>query len=244
MGEPGKTLISLNIRAGGGTRLPALLAYLGRRRPHTVVLPEWRDNAMGRAIAAWAERRRMRHAGFADGGTANGVFIASREHFTACSMTPPAAGAGVIALVCFEGFRLLACYFPLLGAKAVFFARCAEIAAAHAGQPLLLLGDLNTGNQQADRAGAGVRFACGEAFDDLATRHLPHDLWRRSQGPDAREWSWLSHRGNGFRIDHALANAAFVDWADPHCRHDHRPRRDGWTDHSAIIVRLAPDRGS
>lgn len=233
------TMICLNIRAGGGARVAALLRYLDRHDAHTVVLTEWRDNRCGQEFAAWAEARGMQHAAFADGGTANGVFIASRDAFTACTMTPGGTSPGVLALVRFRELRLLACYFPQLKAKAPFFARCAEIAARHAAQPLLLLGDLNTGNQLADRSDAAAPYACAEAFDDLANGCLSHDLWRRTQGPEAREWSWLSHRGNGFRIDHALANAAFVDWGRPLCTYDHQPRENGWTDHSAMIVRLA-----
>lgn len=236
--DRGALLLSLNIRAGGGARVAALLGYLGRHRPHTLVLTEWRDNEAGRAFTAWARRRRMHHAGIADGGTANGVFIASREPFSARSATPAADGAGVIALAEFARFRLLACYFPVGNDKAPFFARCAELASAHAGHPLLLLGDLNTGNQLADRVAEGVRYSCAEAFDGLATSGLPDDLWRRSQGAEARDYSWLSHRGNGFRIDHALANPLFTGWADPQCRYDHTPRRNGWSDHSAMLVRV------
>lgn len=239
-GGRGHLLLGLNIRAGGGARAAALLAYLERRRPHLVVLSEWRDNAAGGAFADWARRRRMHGVGLADGGTANGVFIAAREPFDVEPMTPGSGSAGVIAFARFAGFRLLACYFPLLAAKAAFFARCAEIAARHAAAPLLLLGDLNTGNQERDREPAGVRYACADAFDALTSGGLPHDLWRRSQGAKARQWSWLSHRGRGFRIDHALANDPFVAWADPHCRYDHRPRRDRLTDHSALLVTISP----
>lgn len=231
-------LISLNIRAGGGKRVAALLGYLDGHDADTVVLTEWRDTPSGRAFAAWAAARGMLHAAVTDGGTANGVFIASRDAFTASSVTPEGDCPGVLALARFADFTLLACYFPQLQAKAPFFARCAELAIAHAGRPFLLLGDLNTGNQVADRSEAAGPYACPEAFDDLVSRCLPHDLWRRTHGAEAREWSWLSHRGNGFRIDHALANTAFVEWGRPVCGYDHHPRQHGWTDHSALIVRL------
>ena len=63
-----------------------------------------------------------------------------------------------------------------------------------------------------------------------------HDLWRRSNGPNAQEWTWLSHRHNGFRFDHAFANAAFVDWADTRCQYDHTPPPARGTDHSALAI--------
>ena len=87
-----------------------------------------------------------------------------------------------------------------------------------------------------DRSENAGRYVCADAFDGLPLQHGLHDLWRRTNGPEAREWTWLSHRKNGFRIDHALANDVFVQWARPACSYDHRPREEGWTDHSAVVV--------
>jgi hypothetical protein len=56
---------------------------------------------------------------------------------------------------------------------------------------------------------------------------------------EAREWTWLSHRGNGFRIDHAFATKAFVVQAKPACRHDHAPRETALSDQSGLIVTAA-----
>jgi exonuclease III len=228
-------IVALNIRAGGGERVAALLRYLEQHNPHTVVLSEWRKGRYGVQIERWAQAREMHHAALTDGGTANGVFVASRAPFQTESSTPADQGAGALMLAHFEGFTLLACYFPALLAKEPFFARCAEIAAENAERPFLMLGDLNTGNQIIDRAAQGVPYTCAADFDELSARHGLHDLWRRSNGPKAQEWTWLSHRWNGFRIDHAFGNAAFVQWADPTCWYDHIPR-GSLTDHSGIIV--------
>jgi exonuclease III len=232
-------ILGLNIRAGGGQRTAAIVDYLERHDPHTLVLTEWRASAPGADILAWARARRMHVGALNDGGTANGVLVASRARFGFESVRPDDAGTGVLMLARFAAFRLLACYFPSQKQKAPYFARCAEVARVQAGARFLLVGDLNTGNQVADRVEGGVRYHCAEAFDDLSAQCGLHDLWRRSQGPDAREWTWLSHRQNGFRLDHAFANAAFVAWARPDCRYDHAPRGT-FSDHSAIVVDCGP----
>lgn len=237
------SILALNVQAGGGPRIPALLRYFEQQDPQILVLSEWRDNPSGRQIQAWAEDRNMHHAGQTDGGTANGVFIAAKTPFTAQTVTPPGGSAGALMLARFDGFDVLACYFPGMNAKAPFFVRCAEIAAAHDSIPLLIVGDLNTGSQIGDRDERGDRYLCAEAFGALTARHGLHDLWRRTNGPQAREWTWLSRTKNGFRIDHAFANDAFVRRADPACVYDHGPRERSWTDHSALILRHKADFG-
>src|SRR5215472_5180258 len=55
----------------------------------------------------------------------------------------------------------------------------------------------------------------------------------------SREWTWHSTKGNGFRIDHALGNGAFVASAAQFAPTTIAPRETGLTDHSAVVVRLA-----
>jgi hypothetical protein len=51
-----------------------------------------------------------------------------------------------------------------------------------------------------------------------------------------RDWTWRSAK-NGFRIDHAFGNQAFLHrYPNFHCEIDHEPRLARLTDHSAIIV--------
>ena len=121
--------------------------------------------------------------------------------------------------------------------KAPYFDAAIAAALRHKRRKFLVLGDLNTGNQHADREPAGVRYNCADQFDAFTNDHHLIDLWRHSQGV-AREWSWQSHRQNGFRLDHAFANRAFVKQHAPHCVYDHTPRLSGLSDHSAVVVTL------
>ena len=148
-----RCIVALNIRSGGGTRARRLRAYLDSVRPDTVLLSQWRNNASGRAFAEWADSRGMSHAALTDGGTANGVFLASSDPFATESATPSVEGGhGCLMLARFRSMTLLVCYFPQLADKAPFFDRCLRLARAHRARPFLLAGDLNTGNQLADRS--------------------------------------------------------------------------------------------
>lgn len=232
-----KRLLSLNIRAGGGRRVAAICDYLDGIAPDLMVLTEWRAGLAGATLQKWAEARGLHHATLNDGGTANGVMVAARDRFTVASVTPRTGATGAIALARFANFSVLACYFPSMKEKAPFFDAVITSALRHKRRKFLLLGDLNTGNQHADREPAGVRYNCADQFDAFTNDHRLIDLWRHSQG-EAREWSWLSHRQNGFRLDHAFANRTFVKHHAPHCVYDHTPRLTGISDHSAVMVTL------
>ena len=232
-----KRLLSLNIRAGGGRRAAAIREYLDRIAPDLVVLTEWRTGIAGMAFQDWAAAHGLHHAAVNDGGTANGVMIAARDPFTIASVTPRTGATGSVALARFAELSVLACYFPSMKEKAPFFDAAIATALRHKRRKFILLGDLNTGNQNADREPAGVRYNCADQFDALTNNHRLVDLWRHSRG-EAREWSWLSHRQNGFRLDHAFANRVFVKTHVPHCVYDHTPRLTGLSDHSAVVVTL------
>lgn len=102
------------------------------------------------------------------------------------------------------------------------------------GEDCLLVGDWNTGLHGLDEPGA--TFACADRFALMEQRGYV-DLWRRRHGPDAREVSWLSARGAGYRIDHAFATAP-VSERVTRCDYDHSTR-GAITDHSGLIVDVA-----
>jgi hypothetical protein len=56
----------------------------------------------------------------------------------------------------FLDWTMLACYFPQGEAKGRYFDVCCDVARACSGRPLLMLGDLNTGNQLADKTPGGA----------------------------------------------------------------------------------------
>jgi exodeoxyribonuclease III len=229
---------ALNIRAGARTHAAGLCRYLDSLRPDTVLLTEWRNNAGGRTFVSWAEGQGMSHVALTDRCTLNGVFLASPDPFATESATPTAQSAGCLMLARFPWVTLLACYFPPPRAKAAFFDRCLELAAQHRAAPFLLASDLNTGNQLADRSEGAGKFYCSDPFDHLLSSGGLSDLWRLRNGV-SREWTWRSSKGNGFRIDHAFGDGAFIAAVTAICTYDHRARETGLTDHSAVVVRIS-----
>jgi exonuclease III len=127
--------------------------------------------------------------------------------------------------------------FPQLAEKRPFFDVCLKQATGLA-KPLLLVGDLNTGRNDIDLEQGATKFSRADQFDHLTSRSGMIDLWRKSNGFDAREWTWRSHK-SGFRIDHALGNAQLESHSPATaCWYDHSPRICGLTDHSALIILL------
>ena len=229
-------ILALNIRSGGGLRVEGMLRYIRQQDPDTIVLTEWRNNLFGGKISCWARDCGMHSVNCTDGKTANGVFVASKFPLAGTSERPAKPGPGVLLQTECGGLGLLACYFPQGTAKVEFFRKCMGIASDYVDKPFILLGDLNTGNQVADKDVAGASYYCAEWFDKLSSQGGLFDLWRLSNGRDAREWTWISNGGNGFRIDHAFANDAFIKRGRPTCRYDHEPRHARLTDHSLIVV--------
>jgi exodeoxyribonuclease III len=228
-------IVSLNIN---GARDPACLwLWLEAQGADIMVLTEFRLNPSGNILMDCVEEFGWHHhATF--GGTHNGVLVLSRTPFEAQVETPPGAPAGALMLCNFKSFALLACYFPQREAKKPFFAAVHGVAESYAAGPLLILGDLNVGNNCRDKSELGANFHLAETFDALSTDHDLSDLYRLTHGDDARDYSWISSALNGFRIDHALANQA---WLDMHeivfCYYDHAPRSElKLTDHSALIL--------
>lgn len=229
-------IISLNIRRPGRSNAQALLYWLAIQSPDVVVLLEWCDSASGKLI-----RRHLAASGFHVATTffrsrVNGILLATKDVCQTRRVTPENSDKGELLLTEVSRCNLLAAYFPQKKAKIPFFNICLQEAESFEDVPFLLLGDLNTGRNDFDVEGTGTPFDCADLFGALQTKGRLVDLWRLQNG-DQREWSW--HSGvNGFRLDHALANRAFLKhFSTIQCVYDHGPREIGFTDHSALIVR-------
>jgi exodeoxyribonuclease-3 len=184
----------------------------------------------------------MNWVGGCEGATLNGVAIAAKAPFDCASVTPGRETAGTLLRADFSDWTMLAAYFPQNELKRGYFDVCCDVAQACSGRPFLFVGDLNTGNQVADKTPRGDKYRCAERFDRLSSTEGLVDLWRRTHGDHAREWSWCTPK-NGFRIDHAFGNSEFVDQFRPMCHYDHAPREGRFSDHSALLITI-PARGA
>jgi exodeoxyribonuclease-3 len=97
----------------------------------------------------------------------------------------------------------------------------------------LAIGDFNTCRAFVDEPGAIDATA---HFMDSVEAIGFRDLWRHRY-PDGREYSWYSHRGNGFRVDHAFSPPGLAARAGE-VRYSHDERLAGLSDHSVLLLDL------
>lgn len=225
-------ILTWNIRHGGGTRAGAISAQLLTHEPDLVVLTEYRENPAGTLIR---ERLASSGLGFTRSSVSipkvNGVLVAAREPFAVCEV-PHLGESSHRALWCrFPTFNVIGYYFPNKHAKPPIFEAMCKLDSSLLTEPSLLIGDFNTGQHYLDEKGATLIGA--HYFDRLAELGWV-DAWR-TRYPQERQFSWFSHVGNGFRLDHALVSRSF-DRAVLGVEYSHAERTQGISDHSALIV--------
>jgi len=223
-------LLSLNICQGGGTRIAAICDYLIAYDCDALVISEFRRNAGGDQLIATL--RQAGYSQFYHNDTApkqNTVMVATKQPSTPISMDGCSNEWSLVG-ASWAGIQLVGTYFPQRKDKAGVFSTLETMASSN----LLVVGDFNTGCNILDAEGA--EFYCADQFLNLANTILT-DLWRAHNGQKTLEFSWYSHIGNGFRIDHALAGIKAANRCVA-SYYDHSTRGT-FTDHSALIVELS-----
>ncbi len=127
-----------------------------------------------------------------------------------------------------------AVYFPLGNATLAFWRdKFLALAATRIGRPYCFAGDWNTGRHQLDEAGAS--FSAAREFEALLEAGWT-DAWRALH-PYGRAYTWVSNRGEGFCVDHALLSPSLAP-----CLHSavisEAERVPRITDHAALVVDL------
>jgi len=228
-------LLAWNIRQGGGTRLAAIAEAIARHDADIAIISEYRGGAAG-------NRLREALAGIGYRWSTRlvpplgrcGVLIAARRRFRhhgplGAELPEPYR----IVAIETRGIRVCGIYMPNMLAKVPYWEALIAALAAEAGGAALAIDDFNTCRAYVDEPGAIDRTA---HFLDKIEAIGFCDLWRR-RNPDGREFSWYSHRGNGFRIDHAFLSPALAARAAT-VRYSHAERMAGLSDHSPLILDL------
>jgi exodeoxyribonuclease-3 len=245
------TFLAWNLRHGGGGRgMPHIVLSLLEHAPDVILLSEFRSSTGGQIAGVLADHGwRHQHASEAPPGC-NGLLIASRHPLRAVR-TDPGAILGSQSLVPAAAFRRYAeveipalglalanvhipCDGKGLGRDAVFQILL-EAARRRKGEAFVILGDLNAGRHHLDEG--GDTFTCTRCLGQLAAIGYV-DAFRRLH-PEAREYTWYSHEGAGFRIDHAYVSAALAGRIRA-CTYSHRERTRKISDHSALLLTLVP----
>jgi exodeoxyribonuclease-3 len=228
-------LLAWNIRQGGGTRLLAICEAILRHDADVLVISEYRGgDAALRLNEALARLGYLHMTALRPPLGKTGVLIAARRRFRAHAVLDEASPEPY-RLVHVEIGRLLLCgvYMPNLVAKVPYWEAVISSLAAKIDGHALAIGDFNTCRAYVDEPGAIDK--CAYFMDRMAALGFC-DLWRHRY-PEGREFSWYSHRGNGFRIDHAFLSPALARRAGA-VRYSHDERLSGLSDHSPLILDL------
>lgn len=225
-------ILTLNLRAGGGPRVPALVEAVVEHRPDVAVLTEFRVGSTGTrliellALHGYAE---VLHG--SPPPRTNSVVIVSRVPMHPEAVPAPhyrVVGAG------FNGLSIRGLYLPLDQPKVAFWdAHLAAAINAVSAAPSILIGDFNTGSS--DERPATMRYAAEDRYLALLASGWVDSVRTRQVG--APEFSWFSHVGNGFTLDHVLMSPTVAHRLSA-ARIMHEPRLAGITDHSAVVVDL------
>ena len=231
-------LLTWNIRHGGGYRVAAIADWLGRCAADVMVLTEARGTAPSQRLrGALAERGFEHQVAATVNARANGVLIASRRPLR---HDPLPRGlrhdsARAASVRCGE-LRIVGLYFPATAAtiRPYFDAVLAATPRWLAGDTVLL-GDFNSGQPALD-CQRPFAFTGASQFDALLEQGWV-DGWRARHGT-RREYTWYSHTGNGFRIDHAFLSPTVAPRLQ-RARYAHTVRAHGLSDHSALVIEIA-----
>lgn len=247
-------IVSWNIRAGGGKRAGGILAQLLAWQPHTVGLCEFRATDASQWLATELARAGYRHQlSSVDlrNPAKNALLLASRDPLQAVTVaamprnrerwilarlgSTPGLTVGLMHVPNYTSPKLK---YPYLNA-------ILKMISAWEGGPCLLLGDTNCCKQELDEEKSqGTRFRREHEWMLGIEKRGWADGFRHLHG-DRREYSWYSHRNNGFRLDQAYTCPRLTP-ALKRLRHawGHNPdqpdRREGLSDHAALILDLDP----
>jgi exodeoxyribonuclease-3 len=228
-------LLAWNIRQGGGSRLAGIMAALARHDADVLILSEFRggDSAV-RLRAALAMLGYRMVTELVPPPQRTGVLIAARRRFLELgALCVDVEEPYRLVDVDLGAVRLTGVYMPNLKRKVPYWQALVDGLADRIDGDALAIGDFNTCRAFVDEPGAIDATAY---FMDRIEAVGFRDLWRHRY-PDGREYSWYSHRGNRFRIDHAFVSPSLAARAGA-MRYSHDQRLAGLSDHSVLLLEL------
>lgn len=256
-------VVAWNLRHGGGSRRMALISLaLLEHAPDLVVLSEFRRTTGGQIAGVLADKGLGHQATTDPPKGRNGLLVASRwplagRSTRSLSRGPTPSTGGLLAedveaaplaqrwldlQIAEINVELIAVHAPhddpfdggrVSTARAAFFQALVAAARERSDRRALLVGDFNAGRHRTDEEGA--TFSLTGALGAIASLGYV-DAWRHLN-PDGREYTWFSHTGSGFRIDHAFLSRALAPRLSG-CRYSHAERESGLSDHSVLVLDL------
>ena len=210
-------IVAWNIRAGGGGRVAAIAAQLGRWQADVVVLSEFRATPPSRLLAAALETIGLPHqlstVNARQPGT-NALLVAARWPLRRIRLSgrPVEPRRWIAAAIEAPGpLAVGAMHVPnrASGRKYPFLDAVLACARRWRLGPALLVGDTNSGRRGIDEEAPAFN-AREEGWIDALAGCGWLDAFRHLR-PDARAYTWYSPNGrNGFRLDQAFVNPALL----------------------------------
>lgn len=229
-------LATWNIRAGGGKRKEQIARVILEEAPDVLVLTEYRPTPGKMLLGMLAPLQYHVAEGTAE-GPRNSVCVVSRYALEVETVgCPPQSLHRWMAVTVPElEITVLGAHVPNqteIWNKRDFWDCLEQFAAQIVSGNAAILGDLNTALDE-DHQGEPIREA--EYLKRLFEAGWV-DAWR-ALNPDVSEYTWFSHRANGFRIDHCLVSPSLSPAVKAaKLRHDVRMER--LSDHSLLLIDL------
>lgn len=230
-------LVTWNIRAGGGKRTAGIADILVKEKADIVVLTEYRP-APGIALLEALGSLSYEVCAGRSVGSQNSVCVLSRYPLEPLDADPFPKNVHrwLPVHVAALDLSILAIHVPNQNEvwnKQEFWDCIEFFAKANESRRTLIVGDLNTALDE-DCEGDPIRAAVH--FQNLLDAGWV-DAWRTCNR-GLREFSWYSHRNNGFRLDHCLVSPPLAcSVVAANMRHDVRTER--LSDHSMLTVELS-----
>lgn len=225
-----------NIRAGGGRRSPQIAQAILEESADLIVLTEYRT-APGENLRKPLGAHNPHQLATNPPTNQNGLCILSKHPITEvkANPTPQSQHRWLICRLPEFNLLILAAHVPNQTErwnKRDFWECLEAFAAENIHQRCAIIGDLNTA-LDVDCEGSPIPHAV--SFQRLLNAGWV-DAWR-AHNLESREFTWYSHRNNGFRIDHCLLSPTLaVSSQAAVLRHDVRAKR--LSDHSMLTVEL------
>ena len=227
------TIISWNIRQGGGTRVKSICQQVAEWRAEVLVFSEFRNNDSGRQLRTQLLKLGYRYqwvTGAPAQDNAAAIFSTIPGSSTLLPASDPVYGHNILAAH-FSAFTVIGVYLPHKK-KHGLLPFIKNYIHDH-DLPVILAGDYNTGINGVDQKGNSFWYE--EELEDLASANV-EDAFRYLHG-SVKEYSWYSHQGNGYRYDHTYTSIELRPLIKA-CYYDHAVRENKLSDHSAMVLEL------
>jgi exodeoxyribonuclease-3 len=228
--------------------MPAIALTLLEHRADVIILSEWRQRTGGQIAGVLHDHGLCHQFHTQPGDGVNGVLVASRLELR--QRVPTISLPGLVAKRSLSlrylevdlpeaDMTIGAVHIPCDGpGRRAVIAAMVETARRQRDSACIVMGDMNAwrGELDADGTAFGVDRPSGEiGLGRLASLGYV-DAWRAAH-PGERDYTWHSHDGAGFRIDHAHVSRALATRVK-RCDFSHEGRGSGLSDHSALVLEI------